>query len=126
MYQVSHITPPPPHILTPLHTHTHSVLTGHNHYVMCAQFHTTEDLVVSASLDQTVRVWDIAGLRKKTVAPGSSGPVDHFRNPGSSAELFGTSDVIVKHVLEVCVFHLISVMILPNSTNVPLIACNLS
>ena len=32
-----------------------SVLTGHNHYVMCAQFHPTEDLVVSASLDQTVR-----------------------------------------------------------------------
>lgn len=38
-----------------------SVLTGHNHYVMCAQFHPTEDLIVSASLDQTVRVWDIAG-----------------------------------------------------------------
>lgn len=39
----------------------YSVLTGHNHYVMCAQFHPTEDLVVSASLDQTVRVWDISG-----------------------------------------------------------------
>ena len=26
--------------------------------------------MVSASLDQTVRVWDISGLRKKTVAPG--------------------------------------------------------
>ena len=25
--------------------------------------------MVSASLDQTVRVWDIGGLRKKTVAP---------------------------------------------------------
>lgn len=37
---------------------------------MCASFHPKEDLVVSASLDQTVRVWDIAGLRKKTVAPG--------------------------------------------------------
>ena len=43
---------------------------GHNHYVMCASFHPKEDLVVSASLDQTVRVWDISGLRKKTVAPG--------------------------------------------------------
>ena len=40
---------------------TNSVLTGHNHYVMCAQFHPTEDLVASASLDQTVRVWDISG-----------------------------------------------------------------
>jgi WD40 repeat protein len=43
---------------------------GHNHYVMCACFHPKDDLVVSASLDQTVRVWDISGLRKKTVAPG--------------------------------------------------------
>ncbi|KAL0885611.1 hypothetical protein Bca101_009594 [Brassica carinata] len=44
-----------------------SVLTGHNHYVMCASFHPKEDLLVSASLDQTVRVWDIsAALRKKT------------------------------------------------------------
>ena len=39
-----------------------SVLTGHNHYVMCAQFHPTEDLVASASLDQTIRVWDVSGL----------------------------------------------------------------
>ena len=38
-----------------------SVLTGHNHYVMCAQFHPSEDLLLSASLDQTVRVWDISG-----------------------------------------------------------------
>ncbi len=29
-----------------------------------------DDLVASASLDQTVRVWDISGLRKKTVSPG--------------------------------------------------------
>ena len=43
--------------------------TGHNHYVMCAGFHPKDDLVVSASLDQTVRVWDIGGLRKKNVAP---------------------------------------------------------
>ena len=43
------------------------------------------------------------------MAPGSSGPVDTFRNPGSGTELFGTSDVIVKHVLEVCVVTLVSV-----------------
>ena len=36
---------------------------------MCAGFHPKDDLVVSASLDQTVRVWDIGGLRKKNVAP---------------------------------------------------------
>ena len=39
-----------------------SVLTGHNHYVMCAQFHPTEDLVASGSLDQTIRIWDVAGI----------------------------------------------------------------
>ncbi len=64
------------------------VLLGHNHYVMCAQFHSTEDTIVSASLDQTVRVWDnsgedftistfidqkILGLRKKNDAPEPSG-----------------------------------------------------
>lgn len=42
-----------------------SVLTGHNHYVMCAMFHPTEDQIVSASLDQTVRVWDIAGIARR-------------------------------------------------------------
>jgi len=77
-----------------------AVLTGHNHYVMCAQFHPTEDLVVSASLDQTARVWDISGLRKKQFSPGSS--VDEPRNSTnpSAIELFGGTDVIVKHVLE--------------------------
>jgi coatomer protein complex subunit alpha (xenin) len=33
---------------------------------MCAQFHPKEDLVVSASLDQTVRVWDISGIQLAT------------------------------------------------------------
>lgn len=75
------------------------ILTGHNHYVMCAQFHPTEDLVVSASLDQTVRVWDISGLRKKNVAPGPGGLEEHLKNP-SHTDLFGTSDAVVKHVLE--------------------------
>lgn len=51
----------------------HAPAAGHNHYVMCAQFHPKEDLVASASLDQTVRVWDIGGLRKKSVAPGGGG-----------------------------------------------------
>ncbi|CAG2110571.1 unnamed protein product [Medioppia subpectinata] len=75
------------------------VLTGHNHYVMSALFHPSDDLVVSASLDQTVRVWDISGLRKKNVSPGPGGMDEHMRNPGHT-DLFGTSDAIVKHVLE--------------------------
>nr|GEV56018.1 coatomer subunit alpha-1-like [Tanacetum cinerariifolium] len=38
--------------------------------VMCATFHPTDDLVVSASLDQTVRVWDIGGAVVKYVLEG--------------------------------------------------------
>eukprot|EP00051_Salpingoeca_urceolata_P033954 m.22896 g.22896 ORF g.22896 m.22896 type:complete len:1318 (-) comp6997_c0_seq1:3-3956(-) len=73
-----------------------SVLTGHNHYVMCAQFHPKEDLVVSASLDMTVRVWDVSGLRKKTVAPGGM----RLDDRSGQQDLFGSSDAMVKHVLE--------------------------
>lgn len=43
---------------------------------MCAQFHPKEDLIVSASLDQTVRVWDMSGLRKKSVAPSSLSSIE--------------------------------------------------
>lgn len=77
-----------------------TVLTGHNHYVMCAQFHPTEDLVATASLDQTIRVWDISGLRKKSVVPGSSSFEQKLRQAAGAPELFGQSDVVVKHVLE--------------------------
>ncbi|CEM30295.1 unnamed protein product [Vitrella brassicaformis CCMP3155] len=74
-----------------------AVLTGHNHYVMCAQFHRKDDLVVSASLDQTVRVWDISGLREKTVSiSGSGSGPSHSQH----ADVFGTSDAVVKYVLE--------------------------
>jgi len=55
---------------------------------MSARFHPKDDLVVSASMDQTVRVWDISGLRKSTPNVG----------PGN----FETFDIssIVKYVLE--------------------------
>lgn len=65
---------------------------------MCASFHPKEDLVLSASLDQTVRVWDLSGLRKKTVSIQ-----EDFTGPNSGNQpndLFGSSDVVVKHVLE--------------------------
>lgn len=78
-----------------------SVLTGHNHYVMCAQFHPKEDLVVSASLDQTVRVWDISGLRKKSSAPTRTFPTHEELNRQMQVDAFAAnSDVLVKFVLE--------------------------
>ncbi|CAG8443593.1 6189_t:CDS:10 [Acaulospora morrowiae] len=78
-----------------------AILTGHNHYVMCAQFHPKEDLVVSASLDQTVRVWDISGLRKKNAAPSTMTFEDSLhRATAAQADIFGSTDAIVKYVLE--------------------------
>ena len=42
---------------------------------------------------------NLPGLRKKNVAPGPGGIEDRLRSPGQT-DLFGTSDAIVKHVLE--------------------------
>lgn len=76
-------------------------MTGHNHYTMCAQFHPKEDLVVSASLDQSVRVWDISGLRKKHSAPTSMTFEDQMaRANNNQADMFGNTDAVVKFVLE--------------------------
>src|ERR1700753_2207809 len=77
-------------------------MTGHNHYTMCAQFHPKEDLVVSASLDQSVRVWDISGLRKKHSAPTSSMSFEDqmARANASQPDVFGNTDAVVKFVLE--------------------------
>lgn len=76
-------------------------MTGHNHYTMCAQFHPKDDLVVSASLDQSVRVWDISGLRKKHSAPTSMTFEDQMsRTNANQADMFGNTDAVVKFVLE--------------------------
>ena len=77
-------------------------MTGHNHYVMCAQFHPKEDLIVSASLDQSVRVWDISGLRKKHSAPTSTMTFEDqlSRASPAQADMFGNTDAVVKFVLE--------------------------
>lgn len=76
-------------------------MTGHNHYTMCAQFHPKDDLIVSASLDQTVRVWDISGLRKKHSAPTSMTFEDQVvRGNSNQADMFGNTDAVVKFVLE--------------------------
>ncbi|CAK9171838.1 unnamed protein product [Ilex paraguariensis] len=63
---------------------------------MCALFHHKDDLVVSASLDQTVRVWDIGALRKKTVSPAD----DFLQLSQMNTDFFGGVDAIVKYVLE--------------------------
>jgi len=52
--------------------------------------------VVSASLDQTVRVWDIVALRKKSVSPAD----DIMRLTQMNTDLFGGIDAVVKYVLE--------------------------
>ncbi|KAI9836153.1 MAG: hypothetical protein M1837_003441 [Sclerophora amabilis] len=76
-------------------------MTGHNHYTMCAQFHPKDDLIVSASLDQSVRVWDISGLRKKHSAPTSMTFEDQMARANSNqADMFGNTDAAVKFVLE--------------------------
>ena len=80
---------------------------------MSAAFHHSQDLLVSACLDQTVRVWDISGLRKKhsagaqapsiedrfsMAANGSTGGGSH---PGGvNPDVFGNLDCVVKYVLE--------------------------
>ncbi len=78
-----------------------AVLTGHSHYCMSAMFSPNEDLVVSASLDQTIRVWDIAALRQKSVRPSDVITQISGQLPAAvNADLFGSTDAVVKYVLE--------------------------
>lgn len=87
-----------------------AVLTGHTHYVMCAQFHPHDDLVVSASLDQTLRVWDTSGLRQRsggvaadlTVGGGLLGGRLPPQKAAAavSGDLFAATDAVCKFVLE--------------------------
>jgi len=41
---------------------------------MCAQFHPTKDLIVSCSLDQTLRLWDYSNLRRKYTSGAKAKP----------------------------------------------------
>jgi coatomer protein complex subunit alpha (xenin) len=62
-----------------------------------ASLHTKEDLVVSSSLDQTIRVWDIGSLTKKIVSPTN----EILRLTQMNKDHFGGGDVVVKYVLEI-------------------------
>lgn len=77
-----------------------ATLSGHGGYVMCAQFHPDpmQPLVVSASLDGTVRVWDLTGLKSKTAGPSDFTPTLGGNNAG--VDFFGNTDAIVKYQLE--------------------------
>lgn len=71
---------------------------------MCATFSPIEDILASASLDQTVRLWDLTGLRERTVASSAR----HGGHTGgtsvsvglSGADVFGATDAVCKFVLE--------------------------
>lgn len=53
-------------------------------------------MIVSASLDQTVRVWDISGLKKRNLGGGGESA---SANAGGT-DLFGSTDAVVKYLLE--------------------------
>mmetsp|Transcript_33362 Transcript_33362/g.51161 ORF Transcript_33362/g.51161 Transcript_33362/m.51161 type:complete len:138 (-) Transcript_33362:3013-3426(-) len=57
---------------------------------MCASFHPEEPYIASASLDQTVRIWDFQKLKEKSMQ----------KTGGKPNEMFGAVDVEVKHILE--------------------------
>jgi coatomer protein complex subunit alpha (xenin) len=63
--------------------------------IFTIQFHPKEDLVLSASLDHTVRVWDIGGLTQKTVSIAGN------NSSQEGDDFFGASDFNAKHILEV-------------------------
>lgn len=60
---------------------------------MSALFHPKENLIVSASLDQSVRVWDFSGLRKKNYSVVQD-------DSSRQNDLFGNSDVAVAQILD--------------------------
>lgn len=80
-----------------------AILTGHSHYVMCAQFHPSKDILVTCSLDQTLRLWDFTNLKMKYTSSEMKGKSEHK---------YITNEVEMKAVMEGhdrgvnwCMFH---------------------
>ena len=71
-----------------------AVLSGHTHYVMTAFFHPTDDLIISCSLDESVRIWDFKEMKRK-YSGGSHG--SSSLPPG---EMYGATDVTVSIILD--------------------------
>ncbi|KAJ1561298.1 hypothetical protein HK096_005226, partial [Nowakowskiella sp. JEL0078] len=68
---------------------------------MCAMFHPKDDLIVSASLDQSVRVWDISAPQQTTIEDLQRvAAAAAAATSGQQPDLFGSTDAIVKYVLE--------------------------
>ena len=61
---------------------------------MCARFHPTEEIVVSASLDQTIRIWDISALLKKSP---QNQDFEGLSSRLNQSDLFGFNDAILKY-----------------------------
>lgn len=57
---------------------------------MSATFHPDDTLIASASLDQTVRVWDFAKLKEKSLQ----------KTGNKASDALSAADVEVKHILE--------------------------
>ena len=57
---------------------------------MAATFHPEDTLLASASLDQTIRIWDFSKLKEKSMQKQGSRP----------NEIFGGTEVEVKHIIE--------------------------
>ena len=57
---------------------------------MSATFHPEDTLLASASLDQTIRIWDFSRLKEKSMQKQGSRP----------NEIFGGTEVEVKHIIE--------------------------
>lgn len=53
------------------------LLSGHRHYVMSAKFHPEKNLLISASLDQTIKLWNFSRMvEKMNTGKGVINPLD--------------------------------------------------